>query len=114
MKRCKQRPPVCCLKGNDRGRIKLGLFRLSNSAGEAVIARGRQRRSIWKGPLTVVRSLQGQAGLMMGKNLKLDLVGGVGQELGCFCQRAVLHAGAVDGQDVIAHVQSTTPVKRTR
>lgn len=59
-------------------------------------------------PLTVVRSLQGQAGLMMGKNLKLDLVGGVGQELGCFCERTVLHAGPVDGQDVIAHMQSTT------
>ena len=56
----------------------------------------------------MVRSLQGQAGLMMGKNLKLDLVGGVGQELGCFCERTVLHAGPVDGQDVIAHVQSTT------
>lgn len=33
---------------------------------------------MWVDPLTMVRSLQGQAGLMMGKNLKLDLVGGVG------------------------------------
>lgn len=87
---------------------------LFNSAGEAVIARGRQQRFIWKDPLTVVRSLQGQAGLMMRKNLKLDLVGGVGQELGCFCERAVLHAGAVYGQDVITHVQSTTPTKGRR
>ena len=50
----------------------------SNSAGEAIIARGRQQWFIWTDPLTMVRSLQSQAGLMMGKNLKLDLVGGVG------------------------------------
>lgn len=49
----------------------------------------------------VVRSLQGQAGLMMGKDLKLDLVGGVGQELGGLGQCTVLHAGSVDGQDMI-------------
>lgn len=48
---------------------------------------------------------------MMGKDLQLDLVGGVCQELGCFRQRAVLHAGSVDGQDVISHVQGTTPTR---
>ena len=42
------------------------------------MARGRQQWFIWTDPLTMVRSLQSQAGLMMGKNLKLDLVGGVG------------------------------------
>lgn len=42
---------------------------------------------------------------MMGKDLQLDLVGGVCQELGSFRQRAVLHAGPIDGQDVVPHVQ---------
>ena len=65
-------------------------------------------------PLTVVRSLQGQAGLMMGKDLKLDLVGGVGQELGGLGQRTVLHAGSVDGQDMIPHVQGTASTARER
>lgn len=60
----------------------------------------------------MLRSLQGQAGLMMGKNLKLDLVGGVCQELGGFCQCTVLHAGSVDGQDVISHMQGATSMER--
>lgn len=60
----------------------------------------------------MVRSLQGQAGLMMGKDLELDLVGGVGQELGGFRECTVLHAGPIDGQDVIAHVQSPTSTER--
>lgn len=57
----------------------------------------------------MVRSLQRQAGLVVGKDLQLDLVGGVGQELSRLSERAVLHAGAVDGQDVIAHVQRSAP-----
>lgn len=60
----------------------------------------------------MLRSLQGQAGLMMGKNLQLDLVSGVGQELGGFCQCTVLHAGSVDGQDVISHVKGATSTER--
>ena len=39
MKKSKQRSPVV-LKRNDRGRIKLSISLLSNSAGEAIIARG--------------------------------------------------------------------------
>lgn len=50
---------------------------------------------------------------MMGKDLKLDLVSGVGQELGCFCKCTVLHAGSVDGEDVISHVQCATSVCNT-
>lgn len=52
----------------------------------------------------MVRSFQGQAGLMVWENLQLDLVSGVGQELGCFCEGTVLHARAVDGEDVVSHV----------
>lgn len=52
----------------------------------------------------MVRAFQGKAGLMVWENLQLDLVRGVGQELGGFCEGTVLHACAVNGEDVIAHV----------
>lgn len=60
----------------------------------------------------MVRPLQGQAGLVVWENLQLDLVGGVGEELGGFGERTVLHAGAVDGEDVVPDVQRTTSRER--
>lgn len=73
---------------------------------------GKPRSCLAMDPLTMVRPLQRQARLMVRKNLKLDLVSGICQELGCFCQGAVLHAGAIDGQDVIPHVQCATSTGR--
>lgn len=60
----------------------------------------------------MVRSLQGQAGLMVWENLQLDLVSGVGQELGGFRECTVLHARAVDGEDVVSRVQCATSTER--
>ena len=88
------------MKGNEKFSISLTLLEEASNNRRAKI-----QRLIQTDPLTMVRSLQSQAGLMMGKDLQLDLVCGVGQELGGFRQRAVLHAGSVDGQDVVPHVQ---------
>lgn len=60
----------------------------------------------------MVRSLQGQAGLMVRENLQLHLVGGVGQELGGFGEGTALHAYAVDGENVVSYVQRPTSVGR--
>lgn len=65
-----------------------------------------------KAHLTMVRSLQGQAGLMVRENLQLHLVGGVGQELGGFGECTVLHARAVDGENVVSYMQRPTSVER--
>lgn len=61
----------------------------------------------------MVRSLQGQAGLMVWENLQLHLVSGVGQELGGFGERTVLHAGAINGEDVVSYMQRPTSVCNT-
>lgn len=113
MKKSRQRYPVV-LKRNDTSRIKLSIPLLSDSAGGSRNHKTKRKRLIQTDALTVVRALQGQAGLMMGKNLQLDLVGGVCQELGCLRQRAVLHAGPVDRQDVVSHVQRPASTGRRK
>lgn len=72
----------------------------------------REREKDAEARLTMVRSLQGQAGLMVRENLQLHLVGGVGQELGGFSECTVLHACAVNGEDVVPHMQRPTSVER--
>lgn len=49
---------------------------------------------------------------MVWENLQLHLVSGVGQELGGFGERTVLHAGAINGEDVVSYMQRPTSVER--
>lgn len=65
-------------------------------------------------PLTVLRGFEREPRLVVREDLELDIVCSVSQELRRLRQRAVLHAGAVDGQDMVSHMQCTTSTEKRK